>query len=83
MGCPELTPLTAGCDASVHQPLAFNASSWGRMVSVSGLGASSDQGVWGSALCRWRVKMDVMEEEVVGVDHRERAVDGVRLGWRA
>lgn len=53
------------------------------MVSVSGLGASSDQGVCGRVERRCDWKMEVMEEDVVGVDHRERAVLGVRLGWSA
>lgn len=53
------------------------------MVSVSGDGASSDQGVWGREDFRWRWNMVVIEEVVVGVDQRESAVEGVRLGWRA
>jgi len=53
------------------------------MTSVSGEGASSDQGFAAMACVRCLLKMEVMSEDLVGADQRERAVEGLRLGCRA
>jgi len=53
------------------------------MTSVSGEGASSDQGFAAMEWVRCLRKMEVMSEGCVGVDQRERAVEGLRLGCRA